>query len=118
MQLKPGRLGGVILSRAATITVLILLTASSGGCVPTLDVTPSEVLDRIESSLRPGDNAEKIEAYFDQQQLDASFDRFNQRYQSIIRHPKSNYHAIVIYIYVDEERRFTRAEAKNSYTMW
>lgn len=81
-------------------------------------MTPSEVVTQIEASLRPGDSSEKIEAYFTQQELSASFDRSQQRYQSIIRHPESNYHAIVVYVYVDKERRFTRAEANDSYTSW
>ena len=86
--------------------------------VPTLDVTTAEVLNQIEASLGPGDSSERIEAYFAQRGLGASFDRFQQRYQSIIRHPDSNYHAIVIYVYVDEDRRFTRAEAYDTYTSW
>ena len=111
-------MGGVIRSKAATISAFILLSASACACGPTLDVTPSEVVSQIEASLGPGDNSEKIEAYFAEQELGASFDRFNQRYQSIIRHPDSNYHAIVIYVYVDKEHRFTRAEANDSYTAW
>jgi hypothetical protein len=105
----------ILISRRA-ITAAILLSAITGACGPTLDVTPADVLTQIDASLGPGDSSEAIEAYFSDEGLGVSFDGFNQRYQSIIRHPESNYHAIVIYVYVDEERRFIRAEAHDSYT--
>ena len=87
------------------------------GCLSTLDTTPDEVEAKINSSLKPGDSAELIEKYFDEEGLGLSYDRFANRYNSIIRHPKSNYHAITIDVYVDEEKRFIRVEANDSYTL-
>ena len=78
--------------------------------------TPKEVEPEINSSLKPGDSADKMEAYFENEGLVLSYDRFQGRYHSIIRHPESNFHAITIVIFVDEKRRFIRAEADDSYT--
>lgn len=86
------------------------------GCVSTLDITPKEVEAKINSSLKPGDSAAKIEAYFENEGLGLSYDRFQDRYHSIIRHPESNFHAITIVIFVDQNKRFIRAEADDSYT--
>jgi len=113
--LNAGPLGAVVLRKFVTpVSIGFLAVATS--CGPTLEVTPSDVVAQINSSLVPGDGSEEIEAYFESRELDASFDRSSQRYQGIITHPDSNYHAIVIHIYVDERRRFVRAEARHSYT--
>jgi len=83
---------------------------------PTLDVNPQDVESGINTALKPGDSAEKIEEYLASQQLESFYDRFSSRYQGIIRHPDSNFHAITFYIYVDKNKTFTRAEANDSYT--
>ncbi len=98
------------------VRVLFLLSALMlAGCFPTLDITPEEVEEKINSTLKPGDSAEKIEAYFEKEGLGSSYDRFLNRYQSIIRHPESNFHAITIYVYVDENKRFIRIQADDVY---
>lgn len=86
------------------------------GCLSTLDITPKEVEEKINLSLTPGDDAGKIEAYFKNEGLGLSYDKFQNRYQSIIRHPDSNFHAITIYVYVDESKKIVRVEANDSYT--
>lgn len=63
-------------------------------CGPTLDVLALEVEQKINKELKPGDDAEKIEAYFKRDGLPVSYDEFSSRYQSIIRDTDSNYHAI------------------------
>ena len=86
------------------------------GCFTKLDTTPEEVEKKINTSLKPGDAPERIEAYFKKESLGLSYDKYQGRYQSIIRHPESNFHAITIYIYVDKNKRFIRVEANDSYT--
>lgn len=85
-------------------------------CGSTLDVTASEVEQKISSELSPGDGYGKIEAYFEKEGLPFSYDEFNSRYQSIIRETDSSFHAIVIYVYVDGDRNFIKAETIDSYT--
>ena len=96
--------------------LLVIFTLLIGGCGPKLDISPQEVQTSIEAALSLGDDRSKIESYFEEQGLPFSYDRFSSRYQSIIRHPDSNFHAIVIYVNVDEEQRFLSAEAHDSYT--
>ena len=83
---------------------------------PTLDINPQDIESSINAALKPGDRAEKIEEYLASQKLESSYDEFSSRYQGIIRHPDSNFHAITFYIYVDKNKSFTRAEANDSYT--
>jgi len=96
--------------------LLLLGSLMLVGCLSTLDTTPREVEEKINSYLKTGDGAEKIEAYFKKEGLEVSYDRFSNRYQSIIRHSESNFHAITIYVYVDENKKFIRVESDNSYT--
>ena len=101
-------------SRAA---VFLLVTAPFlSGCFPTLDTTPEEVEADISSALKPGDAAETIEAYLRKRGLGFSYDRFANRYQAIIRHPDSNFHAITIHILLDPQKRYAGVEADDSYT--
>lgn len=97
------------------ITALVIFVFVVG-CEPTLDISPQEVESSFNQSLKPGDGAEKIEKYFRNEGLVFSFDEFSGRYQSIIRHPDSNYHAITIHVYVDSGKNFVRVEANDSYT--
>ena len=101
-----------LLSIAAMLCSCLL-----SGCGPTLDITPQEVESEINKVLSPGDSAEAIEAFFAKKGWSLSYDQYQNRYQSTIRHPESNYHAISIYLYVDDEKCFLRVEAKNTYTM-
>ena len=101
-----------ILIHTSFVISLVLLQ----GCMQTLDVTPAEVTSEINAQLKSGDSAFKIEDYFKSKGLSASFDAYSNRYQSIIRHPDSNFHAITIYIYVDNDKNFKSVEANDSYT--
>ncbi len=83
---------------------------------PTLDTTPQELEININAALKSGDSAQKIEEYLTSQELDSSYDGYSNRYQGIIRHPDSNFHAIVFYIYVDKNKAFIKVEANDSYT--
>jgi len=98
------------------VMLFVLFTLLMVACLPALDVTASEVEQRINRELQPGDQAEKIEAYFKKEGIPAAYDSFRSRYQSSLRHPDSHYHVITIYVYVDTERNFIKAEAHDSYT--
>jgi hypothetical protein len=75
-----------------------------------------QVRVELQASLKPGDSDAAIQQFFKQRGLGFSYDRFSNRYQSIIREPNSNFHAVVIYINVDREKRFVSGEARDSYT--
>ena len=81
-----------------------------------VDTTPHEVVSKINNGLKQGDSSQTIEEYLASQKLDASYDGFSSRYQGIIRHPNSNFHAIVFYINVDKNKTFVNVEAHDSYT--
>lgn len=81
--------------------------------------TSTTVSDRIESELSPGSTSERIEKFFVNAGLAYSYDRFNMRYQSIIRDASTDSrvdHAIVIHIYVDSQQRYVRHEVRDSFT--
>lgn len=73
-----------------------LLSVFVAGCFPALDATPAEVEVEIREVLRPGDSAETIEEYFRIRGLDVTYDKYQNRYSSIIRHPGSSFYAITI----------------------
>jgi len=75
-----------------------------------------DVESNFRTALKPGDSAEKIEEYFQSQQLGFSFDKYQDRYQSIIRSPSTDFHAIVIFVNVDAEKRFKSVQVQDSYT--
>jgi hypothetical protein len=78
-----------------------------------------EVRQLIASELQIGAEALTIEAFFKRHDIAFSYDRFAQRYQAIIRDvasaPKVD-QAIIIYIYVDDQKRFARSEVNDSFT--
>ena len=87
------------------------------GCAGGLDTTPAAVEAEISAALHKGASAEAIERYFEQRNFPFSYDRFANRYQSIIRNPESDAHAITIYVLLDDEKRYVDVEARGSYTL-
>ena len=82
-------------------------------------MTSGQVRSKIERELNVGDSAIEIEAFFKRFELEYSFNDLrkpNNHYSAIIRKGKSNYHAITIRIYVDQNKRFLYAEVRDSYT--
>lgn len=76
-----------------------------------------EVRRLITAELQVGVEAQAIEAFFDRHGITYSYDRFNQSYNGIIRDVSSVLdQAVVIRVYVDEEKRFQRAEVRDSFT--
>ena len=98
------------------LTALVLLLVSPG-CVTEGTTNAKSVLTEINAALSKGDGPEVIEGYFKNRGLAASYDRFSNRYQSIIRNLGGPFdHAVVIYVYVDERKRLLRVETHDSYT--
>lgn len=86
------------------------------GCFPTLETTPEQVEAEVSSALRPGASSEAIEAFLKAKGLEFSYDQHTNSYRAIIRHPESNFHAISIQISVDDQKRYLKVEASDSYT--
>lgn len=103
------------MSRRATV-ILLLAAFFLTGCFPTLERTPEKVVADISSTLKLGDPAETIEAYFREHGLQFSYNRVDNKYQAIIRHPDSNFHAISIHVLLDSQKRYAGVEANDSYT--
>ncbi len=91
---------------------LLFLVAACGE-----QTNAADVKVKLESALEPGADQANIEAYLQSENLPFSYDEFRSRYQSIIRDSGTFIdHAVVIYVYVDENRRFLRVETHDSYT--
>ena len=126
MELGPTRSKSLLHWSAHTVTairsilVLLSLVALLVGCNDSTDMTAKKVDEILRRELKVGDSQQKIEAILSKEKIEFSFDDFNQRYQCIIRDPSASkpkgYHSIVIYVYVDSERRYTKHEARDSYT--
>ncbi len=103
-----------------SILVILSLVALFVGCNDSTDMTAKKVDETLRRELKIGAVQQKIEAILSKEKIEYSFDGFNQRYQCIIRDPSKakpkGYHSIVIYIYVDSERRYTKHEVRDSYT--
>ncbi len=83
-------------------------------------ITSVKIEKLIDEKLEVGDSVVKIEEFLEKNEIAFSFDDFSNHYQCIIRDPSPNkpagYHSIVIYIYVDANKTFKNAEARDSYT--
>ena len=78
-----------------------------------------EVRVLIANELEAGASSHEIEEFFERHQIGYSYDRFFHRYQGIIRDVDDSRvvdQAVLIYIYVDEEKSFTSSEVSDSFT--
>lgn len=102
------------------LSFAVLLTLSATACTEKSTATSREVQSSIDRALRRGSSAADIERFFREQNLPYTYDRFANRYQSVIRGVSDNPgidQAIVIHVYVDDARTFTRAEVRDSFTL-
>jgi uncharacterized membrane protein len=76
--------------------------------------TAEEIQIMVNREIKAGASSGEIEAFLRKQKIKFSYDKFAGRYQSLIR--RGEFSAIVLYVNVDERKRFVRAEAQNSYT--
>lgn len=113
-------------SYIARLLLLVLLAQSSGCARGDNDMLEDrnktkaeEVSNLIASELEVGAGAQAIEAFFERHEIVFSYNRFDHRYQAIIRDVAEGPlvdQAIVIHVYVDHQRRFVRFEVKDSFT--
>jgi hypothetical protein len=85
------------------------------------EVGAADLQKLIQQSLKPGDSGAEIVRFFEEHKLPYDFDLVNQRYESVV--PASQQRniigvksAISIYIYVNKDRSFQRAEVEKFYT--
>ncbi|MDZ4790616.1 MAG: hypothetical protein SGJ17_05320 [Hyphomicrobiales bacterium] len=74
---------------------------------------------KLSSELKQGDSQEKIDKILRENGVGFSFNRFDNRYQGIIRNVSPGnpgQHAVVVHINVDENKRFLSAEVHDSFT--
>lgn len=76
--------------------------------------TSENVRSMIEEELPVGASADDIESFLERNSTSFSWDRISGTYVAIIREVTPAY-AITIDIFVDEQRRFVRAEVLQSY---
>ena len=101
-----------------SIVLLLLATASAlSGCSRGLETTPEAVEAEISAALPMGADAVAVEKYLEHRNLAFTYDRLSNRYQSIIRDPESDAHAITIHIFLDAQKRFAGLDARDSYTL-
>jgi hypothetical protein len=109
----------MITAKQLILWITILMALSGTACSEERKMTAGEVRSSIDRALATGASAADIEQFFRQHDLPYTYDRFAKRYQSIIRDVSPDPtvdHAIVIYIYVDDAKTFTKAEVRDSFT--
>lgn len=109
------------------IAALLLVSLLSSGCTNGDNFTliginktkAVEVRELIANELNVGASSYEVEAFFKRHNIGYSFNRFDQRYQAIIRDVDDSWivdQAVVIHIYVDEEKSFVSSEVRDSFT--
>lgn len=98
------------------VAVIVGVSLSSLAHRDTPDVTSNAVRGMIQAELPVGAPPSAIEAFFKQRKIDFVWDEYSGRYVAIIRDVEP-YHSITIDIHVTKDRRFSRAEVHDTYTM-
>ena len=99
-----------------SVNMRIRLPSQLGICPPFVERSLNDLRTEFEEQVAVGDDANLIEAALLDLGVSFSWDKFTNRYQGIIRHPSSNFHAIVIHVYVDKERRYESIDIHDSFT--
>ena len=94
----------------------IHLPSRVGVCPPFVDTSLRDLRAEFEGRVKVGDAPSVVETALSDLGVSFSWDRFQGRYQGIIRHPSSSWHAVVVIVYVDEQRRFKAIEIHDSFT--
>jgi len=94
--------------------VVFLAQGCHGGCL-----NANEVKNMLNEKLKVGDPREKAEEILREFDISFSYDKFSKRYQStIINKEKCDpYHAISLYIDIDEKGLISKIDVFDSYTM-
>lgn len=98
------------------IVALVVLVCLFSGCMQHTNAREVEAL--LRDRLEPGASRAQIESVLTDLEITHSFNDFNRRYNGIVRNPNgSNYHAVVIHIYIDATGNMTHMEIRDSYTL-
>ena len=92
----------------------LVMRASLGSAIERVQAKAQELNLRIESDLPPGASAEDIEVFLTRHEILFSYDRFQNRYQGIVRIDRGS--GVSVYLYVDSNKRFVRGEAQTYFT--
>lgn len=113
-----------LLKAAWTALLLFGLGLLLSACSLLEKTTPEEVKQNLEAELTDDSCTEEIEEVLTRNGIGHSFDPFSrfgtwQRYQGIIRDVSPFLdHAIVVYVYVDEDKCYEKVETSNSFTFF
>lgn len=86
-----------------------------GICPPFARETPGEIVSRFGERIALGAPAAQVEDTLRGMGVSFSWDEYNHRYQGIIRAPGSNFHALIIHVYLDGTGGYEKIEAKDSF---
>jgi len=87
-----------------------------GVCPPFVKTSVEGIKAEFKNKVTLGESKEAIEKAFNEMGLTYSWDRFQNKYNAIIRHPDSNFHAITIKVFVDENGKFKEIMVRDSFT--
>lgn len=76
----------------------------------------SEVQAKADRALPLGSEQAIVERELKKLGIGATFDKFQSRYQGIIRSPSTGRHAILVYVYLDSHSKVSKVEAIDSFT--
>ena len=82
-------------------------------------MTTEQVKELIKQHVALGDSSAKIESFLKSNDIIFTFDKYVSRYQCIIRDTSIDGQvdsAIIIYLYMDEDKNFTKSEVIESFT--
>lgn len=96
-------------------SVLLGFLPSSGSCCKAAEtMTRDEVRTLIAKEISVGASSDQVEKFFKRHKISYSYDEFSNRYQSRIDVTK--YHCIFTLIFLDNGKRFARADVQDIYT--
>lgn len=103
------------------LIALVMATAcqSEGRAMPSCEKMTDQLRRAAHDELRAGVSETEIERFLTGHRIKFAFDRFQGRYQGILREVSNQPGidcAVVAYIYTDESRRYIRSEFVPTYT--
>ena len=87
-----------------------------GLCPPILAIDIDELRARFDEEVNVGDSPELIKSALQNIGVSYSWDGITGRYQGVIRHPESQFHAISVLVYTDEKGNYKHIEVRDSFT--
>ena len=85
-------------------------------CPPFVETLPSEIAERFNTVVAPNASRKAVEAALSDLEVAYSWDEYQGRYQGVVRTPGSNFHALVIHVYMNQSETYERIEVNDSFT--